>query len=201
MTNPEHGRELQKMEGALIVSAGEKSVRRLSELVQSRRAVSVFSAANGSSARRIVVDNDVEVVIVNDPLPNESAIRLATELVEETAVGLLLLVKNDVADAVSTRVEPYGVFVVEKPIQRTFFLRALSLAHASAGRLRGNRLETVRLRDKLGELQLVDRAKCALIQYLRFTEAQAHRYIEKQAMDCRITKREVALGILHTYEP
>jgi response regulator NasT len=189
------------MERALIVSAGEKTVQRLSELVSSRPPISVLAAADGSSARRMVSENDVAVVIINAPLPDENAIRLATDIVEHSAVGLLLLVKSSLADAVSSRVEPYGVFVVEKPIQRTFFMRALSLAHASAGRLRGNRLETVRLQDKISELQLVNRAKCALIQYLRLTEAQAHRYIEKQAMDCRITKREVALGILHTYEP
>ena len=32
------------------------------------------------------------------------------------------------------------------------------------------------------------------------TEPQAHRYIEKQAMDLRITRREVAEGIISTYE-
>ena len=47
---------------------------------------------------------------------------------------------------------------------------------------------------------MVDRAKCAMIQYLNMTEPQAHRYIEKQAMDLRITKKEVARGILETYD-
>jgi response regulator NasT len=32
------------------------------------------------------------------------------------------------------------------------------------------------------------------------SETQAHHYIEKQAMDMRMTKREVALNILKTYE-
>ena len=47
---------------------------------------------------------------------------------------------------------------------------------------------------------MVDRAKCALIQYLGFTEPQAHRYIEKQAMDLRQTRREVAESILKSDE-
>ena len=49
-------------------------------------------------------------------------------------------------------------------------------------------------------MRLVDRAKCTLVQYLGFTEAQAHRYLEKQAMDMRMTRREVAEEILRTYE-
>ena len=32
------------------------------------------------------------------------------------------------------------------------------------------------------------------------SESQAHRYIEKQAMDLRVTKKEIAENILKTYE-
>ena len=67
-------------------------------------------------------------------------------------------------------------------------------------RLLGLRKENVKLQTKIEEIRLVDRAKCALIQYLNMTEQQAHRYIEKQAMDMRMTRKEVAQGILKTYE-
>jgi len=50
------------------------------------------------------------------------------------------------------------------------------------------------------EARLVYRAKEVLIEYLKMTESQAHRYIEKQAMDMRITRREVAESIIKTYE-
>ena len=53
---------------------------------------------------------------------------------------------------------------------------------------------------KIDEIRLVDRAKCALIQYLSMTEAQAHRYIEKQAMDRRTTRGRVAQSIIEIYE-
>ncbi len=38
------------------------------------------------------------------------------------------------------------------------------------------------------------------MQTLGLTEAQAHRLIEKQAMDERQTRAEVAMRILKTYE-
>lgn len=50
------------------------------------------------------------------------------------------------------------------------------------------------------EKQLIKRAKRALMTYLGFTEPQAHRYIEKHAMDLRIQKVDVARGILKIYE-
>ena len=71
---------------------------------------------------------------------------------------------------------------------------------AACRRMAGLRQKNVKLQSKIEEMRLVDRAKCALIQYLNMTEAQAHRYVEKQAMDLRKSKTEVAEGILRTYE-
>ena len=44
------------------------------------------------------------------------------------------------------------------------------------------------------------RAKWLLIERRGMTEAEAHRYIEKEAMDTRLPKREVARDILRTFE-
>lgn len=50
------------------------------------------------------------------------------------------------------------------------------------------------------EEEIITRAKNTLMEYLGFTEPQAHRYIEKHAMDMRVTKIEIARNILKIYE-
>ena len=50
------------------------------------------------------------------------------------------------------------------------------------------------------EIRLVNRAKWLLIGELNMTEQEAHRYIEKQAMDRCVTKRVIAEQILSTYK-
>ena len=55
------------------------------------------------------------------------------------------------------------------------------------------------LRNKLNEMRLVARAKNILITNLHMSEPQAHRYIEKQAMDMRISKTNVANLIIAAY--
>ena len=60
--------------------------------------------------------------------------------------------------------------------------------------------ENKKLSRRLEDMGLIDRAKCVLIQVLGMTEPQAHRYIEKQAMDMRVSKRQVAEELLKTYE-
>ena len=49
-------------------------------------------------------------------------------------------------------------------------------------------------------MKLINRAKFMLMQYLGFDENQAHKYLEKQAMDKRITRLEVAIEIIKIYE-
>ena len=46
----------------------------------------------------------------------------------------------------------------------------------------------------------MNRAKWALIQCLGMTEEAAHRYIEKRAMDERISRREAAMRVLSVYQ-
>ena len=67
-------------------------------------------------------------------------------------------------------------------------------------RLDALRAENDRLADKLAQLRLVDRAKCFLIEHRGLTEAEAHRLIEKQAMDTRATRGEVATALIEEME-
>ena len=50
------------------------------------------------------------------------------------------------------------------------------------------------------DIRVVNKAKWFLIEQLKMTEQEAHRYIEKQAMDSRVPRVRVAEDILKTYE-
>jgi response regulator NasT len=54
--------------------------------------------------------------------------------------------------------------------------------------------------NKIADLKFIERAKFVLAEYLSLTEAEAHRYIQKNAMDRRVRQVEVAKDILKTYE-
>ena len=53
--------------------------------------------------------------------------------------------------------------------------------------------------EKIEEIRIVNRAKWLLISQISMDEPGAHRYIEKQAMDRCISKREIAEEIIKTY--
>ena len=77
--------------------------------------------------------------------------------------------------------------------------QALGLLAASQARLRECQQENARLRQKLEELRIISRAKCLLVEYLHLSEEQAHKYMERQAMEERKTRRAVAEEVLREY--
>ena len=60
--------------------------------------------------------------------------------------------------------------------------------------------ENEALKSMVEDMRLVDRAKLLLVSYLNMTEAEAHRYLEKRAMDLRVSRVEVAKQVIQTYQ-
>ena len=183
---------------ALIVSAGASSNEyisaRLTELGYARPII-VPSAAE---ARRRMLESDFELIVVNSPLPDEFGHELCADAVEKTDAGVIFLAKAAAAEQLLTPLSEEGVLLVTKPFSNTFFLQAIQMAAASNHRLLLLRQENQRMQEKLAQ---VSRAKCCLIELGRMTEAEAHRYIEKKAMDTRRDRAEVAQEILDSYDP
>lgn len=71
---------------------------------------------------------------------------------------------------------------------------------ATAERLRTLRDKTSSLQQRLDDSRIVARAKLLLISRLGMSEGDAHKYIEKTAMDSCLPRRDVAEGIIRTYE-
>jgi len=188
------------MDSVLIVSSSDKSIGLLSQLINSWAVTKITSTKSNGEARRLVNTIDYDLIIINTPLSDDFGDELATAITEMSSSGVILIIQNEIADEISAKVSDYGVLVVSKPIARQVFYQALKLAIASKKRMSGLISENNFLQKKIEEIRLVTKAKCVLIQYLNMTEEQAHRYIEKQAMDMRIARKEIAQKILDNYE-
>lgn len=188
------------MDEVLLAAGQEKDAAALLEFLKKDQTFgNILSVFSGGDARRRLAEKEFELVIINAPLPDEYGHELAADAAQNSCAGVLLLVKSELADSVSARVEADGVFVLAKPLNRALFFQALRLAAASRKRVYGLQKENRLLQKKIEDIRIVDRAKCVLIEQLDFTEAQAHASIEKQAMDTRRTRREIAQEIICRY--
>ena len=188
------------MPGVLLVSSSEKGRDGLAALLREASITQIHMAASGSQARRFLIQGQASVVVINTPLSDEFGESFALFATEQTSASVIMLVKNEQADEVAHQVENEGILVVEKPMSKALFFQAVKLSLAAQRRMMSLQSENDRLQQKIMEIRLVDRAKCLLIENRGMTETQAHRYVEKQAMDLRITRREVAERILEQAE-
>jgi response regulator NasT len=157
-------------------------------------------ATTGGEARQLLAERSFDLVVINAPLADESGIDLACAIVSNSITQVLLVENNEYFETVSPRCEANGVLVVARPIDKTHFRSALTFAKATHDKMKHLHTDKVLLKQKIEDIKIIDRAKCLLISYMGMSELEAHRAIEKQAMDLRATKRVIAEDILKTYE-
>lgn len=183
----------------LLVSSGEKGITAISNLLGQNDFSPVLTVKNAGEARRLLSVRNFDIIIINTPLSDEFGTELALQAAENTCSGIMLIAKADISEIVSSKTEDLGVITVVKPIDRPMFFHSLRILSAMRDKLAVLENENKKLKQKLDEVKLVQRAKRMLMECLKMSESQAHRYIEKQAMDMRVTKYEVANSIIKTY--
>jgi len=101
---------------------------------------------------------------------------------------------------VQDKVSSTGAFVISKPINKQMLMQSVPFVLNSKQIISSLREQNKALKQKVDDTKVIERAKFSLIKYLGLDESQAHRYIQKQAMDLRVSPRVIADNILKTYQ-
>ena len=187
---------LPRSYSVLSVAAAEKFHTSLRELLPSGRYDPVHSAFDAAEARRRSLENRYDIIVISAPLRDEFGTHLAQHFAEHSGAGILLLVKPEYYSDVSAQVTPLGVLTLAKPTSPQLMLQCMELLCGTRERLRRMEQKSASIEDKMAEIRLVNRAKWVLIERQGMSEQDAHRYIEKQAMDRCVAKRVIAEEIL-----
>ena len=191
---------IQRTYSVLAVSTREKFHTSLRQLLPEDRYSPLRCVADVASARRCLLEQSYDIVIISAPLPDEFGSRLALHVADTSAAGVLLLVGAEHYPDISARLSPYGVLTLQKPTTPQLILQSLQLLCGTRERLRKMEQKTATIEEKMAEIRLVNRAKWLLIDHEGLSEQEAHRFIEKQAMDRCVTRRAVAQQIIQRYQ-
>ena len=184
----------------LVVSSAEKVVKPMLEMLPEKMFDPIMTATDATQARRKLLENDFDIVIVNSPLKDEFGTRLALDICSKSSAGVLLFVKAEHYADITAKVMPYGVLTISKPTSSSMIAQSVQMLCSTRERLRIMEKKNASVEEKIEEIRIVNRAKCLLIEQLKMTESEAHRYIEKQAMDRCVTRRVIAENIILTYK-
>lgn len=188
------------MKKALIVSKTEQSAEQIKALLQSEGYEDFLHTLNFADAKNLIAESVFDLIVINAPIADESGVKTADYAARHTRACVIMIVKEDFANEVSDQMAECGVLVISKPINKHLFHHYLLFTDFFKRRMLGVIEENDKLKQMVEEMKLVNRAKCLLMQCLSMSEAQAHRYLEKQAMDMRMSKIEIAKQVLKTYD-
>lgn len=184
----------------LLVSSSPKFNESMLALLPESRFYPVAAVSDVSSARRRLLESKYDIVIINAPLPDDFGTRLALNICDNCGTAVLLFVKAEHYPDINGRVSPFGVLVLPKPASSQTVSQSLQLLCGTRERLRRMEQKTASIEEKMGEIRIINRAKLLLMEQLKMTEKEAHRFIEKQAMDRCVTRITIAQSILSTYK-
>ena len=189
----------EQIYSVLVVSAADSFNRALPELFPKASFSPVNIVTDVSSAKRAVSERDFDFVIINSPLPDDVGMRFAIDSVSSYNTIVLFLARTDQYPDAFEKLVPHGVFLMQKPISKMLFQTASGWMISARERIRNTEKKTLSIEEKMNEIRLVNRAKWLLIRELNMSEPDAHRYIEKQAMNRCISRRSIAEEIINTY--
>ena len=149
-----------------------------------------------NEARRMATERSFNIIIADsgDGYDTDFAINIA-----DSYSTILLLVPNEHFDEISYRVEGYGILTITKPFEPFYFYNMVKIAIAVQYKVQVLSSQTTKLKVKMEEIKLVNRAKMLLMSNMNMSEQEAHRYIEKEAMDRGMKRTAISEEIIKTY--
>lgn len=182
-----------------LIAANEQVAASLKEIMAHAGQYQITVCQTAGEARRSISRLETDLVIINTPLPDDTGIGLAEDVSTGTDCSVILLVKAELSDMLQEKVEDSGVFVVPKPLSRQLFYTALKYVGAARQKLFMAQKKHIECKRALEDLKIVCKAKCLLIMD-GLTEEEAHKKIERDAMNQRKTKRGIAEEIILSFK-
>lgn len=188
------------MSRAIVISDSEKKSDHFFKLLDKCCIDKIDTASEKDFASTVMSEAEPDLLVLTLSENNRGTLLLLNEIADRTAVCIMIFCSEELYSTVCEISEPHGICILKEDAPDDITVHSARLLLSQRTRLLKAMNRSEALQTEINEAKIINRAKCVLIQYLKLTEAQAHKYIEKQAMDTRRSKLEVARSILITYE-
>ena len=180
----------------LIISQNDMFNNQISKMFPPEIINILDYASNCALSRRMILERNYEILIINSPLNDENGISLAIDAVEINKMGVILFTPPQKYDEYYDKTHEFGILTLSNTVSNETFLQTLRLLLSTRQRIERIVEKKLSLSERMAEIRILSEAKLALIDKYYYTEDDAHKYIEKNAMNKRITLVESARQIL-----
>ena len=154
----------------------------------------IAQATNGEEAIALANEHKPDLAILDVQMPVLDGISAAEKII---AIAPVLMLTAFSQRELVDRARDAGVMAyVVKPFSISDLVPAIEIAISRHTQMRSLADEVADLHDRLETRKVIDRAKGILMKALNLTEPEAFSWIQRAAMDRRITMKEVAEAVI-----
>ncbi len=156
----------------------------------------VAEVSDGATAVRMARELRPDLCILDLKMPVMDGIQASEQITSERVSAVLILTAFSQRDLIEKARRAGAMAYLVKPFQKHDLLPAIEIAAGRFKDLQGLEAEVGTLTDRLEARKVVDRAKGLLMEHEGMTEPAAFRWLQKSAMEQRLTMRIVAEQVI-----
>ncbi len=181
----------------VVVAEDEVLIRMdLAEMLTEEGYDVVGQAGDGAKAIELATELRPDLVILDVKMPVLDGISAAEQIARERIAPVVILTAFSQRDLVERARDAGAMAYLVKPFSKSDLVPAIEMAVSRFAELSQLESEVADLSERLETRKAVDRAKGLLQEQLSLTEPEAFRWIQKTAMDLRLSMRQVAEGVI-----
>ena len=156
----------------------------------------VGQAGDGERAVELAEELRPDLVVLDVKMPRLDGISAAQRIAQQRIAPVVILTAFSQRELVERARDAGAMAYLVKPFGKNDLVPAIEMAVSRFAELQMLETEVADLTERLETRKVVDRAKGVLQQQLALSEPESFRWIQKTAMDLRLSMREVAEGVV-----
>jgi response regulator NasT len=181
----------------VVIAEDEALIRMdLAEMLAEEGYDVIGQAADGERAVELVTSLRPDLAVFDVKMPKLDGISAAEQVARERIAPVVILTAFSQRELVERARDAGAMAYLVKPFGKSDLVPAIEMAVSRFAELSQLEREVADLTERLETRKAVDRAKSVLQERLSLTEPEAFRWIQKTAMDLRLSMRAVAEGVI-----
>ncbi len=181
----------------VVIAEDETLIRMdLAEMLAEEGYDVVGQAGDGAKAIELAEDLRPDLVILDVKMPVLDGIAAAEAIAGRRIAPVVILTAFSQRELVERARDAGAMSYLVKPFTQGDLVPAIEMARSRFAEITQLESEVADLQERLETRKAVDRAKGILQEQLSLTEPEAFRWIQKTAMDLRLSMRQVAEGVV-----
>jgi AmiR/NasT family two-component response regulator len=181
----------------VVIAEDEALIRMdLAEMLVEEDFEVVGQAGDGETAVALAREHRPDLVVLDVKMPKLDGIAAAEAIASERIAPVVILTAFSQRELIERARDAGAMAYLVKPFTKNDLVPAIEMALSRFAELGQLESEVADLTERLETRKLVDRAKGVLQQRLDLSEPEAFRWIQKTAMDLRLSMKQVAEGVL-----